>query len=219
MGAAHVARVLAPGVAAPGLVANTVAQSGTPTLAGWLARDALISAVLGTLLYGLWLWHAETGSLLAAAASAAFGFITAYMLCYMLHEWGHLIGARLTHSHMPLNRYASPGIGRFDITVHTRRQFVALSWGGVAGYVLATCLFLAVWATGGFAWVGAGLAVGGLAFVSQSLAVDMPQIVQVMRGADPLTTNQTGATPQIIVRRTWQTWLPLAGAIGLYALL
>ena len=66
--------------------------------------------------------------------------------------------------------------------------------------------------------VGGGLAVGGLAFLVQALAVDVPQILKVQRGADALKTNQTGATGAIILRRTWQTWIPLTTLLGVWHL-
>jgi hypothetical protein len=180
-----------------------------PTLAGWLLRDATLTAVFGLLLWGLYRWYDATGLAIAATTGAAVGFVSAYTLCYVYHEWGHLLGARLTRASMPLNAYAGAPIGRFDIVAHSRRQFLWLSWGGVAGYVLVMTLLVAMYAFGSAAWVGAGLAVGAIAFVSQSLAVDLPQIWRVMRGADPLQTTQQGASAEVIMRRTWQAWLPL----------
>ena len=118
---------------------------------------------------------------------------------------------------MPLNHYKTPLIGQFDATQHSVGQFLALSWGGIVGYLVAALGALAIYFSGTTSWWGAGLACGGLAFVVQSLAVDLPQVWAVMKGADPVTTNKSMATPAIILRRTWQTWLPLAAAIALYA--
>jgi hypothetical protein len=190
-----------------------------PTLPGWLIRDGLITAGLGLLLWALYRWHATTDATSAAAAGAIVGFVAAYTLCYVYHEWGHLLGARLAHADMPLNRYAGALIGRFDVTAHSTGQFLAMSWGGVAGYVLVMVLLLAGYTLRGWGWVGAGLAVGAGAFVSQSLAVDLPQIWQVTRGADPLEINRRGASPAVILRRTWQAWLALAGALAVWNLL
>ena len=47
----------------------------------------------------------------------------------------------------------------------------------------------------------------------QSLAVDLPQIFKVLAGDDPLTTNARGASGAVILRRTAQTWLPLAALL------
>ena len=147
------------------------------------------------------------------AAGAALGFIGAYMLCYIYHEWGHLIGARITGSDMPLNGYKGALIGRFDIKNHTVRQFLALSWGGVIAYGMTALITVLLYGLTEHSWVGAGLAVGGLAFVSQSLSVDLPQIWKVMHGADAAETNASGASAQVILRRTWQSWLALTAAL------
>jgi hypothetical protein len=192
---------------------------GTATLPGWLLRDATITTVLGLLLWALYSWHDATGSAVAATAGAIIGFVAAYLFCYVYHEWGHLLGARLTRADMPLNAYAGAPIGRFDVAAHSRRQFLSLSWGGVAGYVLVMTLLVGFYLIGGWGWVGAGLAVGAIAFVSQSLAVDLPQIWRVTRGADPLETNRRGASAAVILRRTWQAWLPLTALLLAWNLL
>ena len=153
------------------------------------------------------------GGLAGAAGAVAVGFVVAYVLCYATHEWGHLIGARLTGARMPLNRYSSPLIGLFNPACHTRRQFLALSWGGVAGYTLVACASVGVWASADLGLAGVGLAVGGLAFLTQSLAVDLPQIWKVSAGADATETNRDGTAPALILRRTWQCWTLLAIAL------
>ena len=144
------------------------------------------------------------------------GFIAAYVLCYIYHEWGHLLGATWSGGHMPLAPYAGPVIGTFAIAEHSRTQFLWLSWGGVIAYVTAMIITVGVHFSGILGHAGAGLAVGGLAFVSQSLAVDLPQILAVRGGADIAATSAAGANAQIIMRRTWQTWIPLAFLLGLW---
>ena len=148
-----------------------------------------------------------------------FGFVLAYMLIYIFHEWGHLIGARLAGAVMPLQPYKSIALGQFDITQHSKRQFIFLSWGGVIGYLLATLLTIVVYMSGFLGVAGAGMAIAGLAFSLQALSVDLPQIVKVYRGQHTLTVNQQGTTPALILKRTWQTWLPLGAAILAYNLL
>ena len=180
------------------------------TLGGWILRDVLIVAVLTLLLWGLVQWHAATQGVLAALLGSVLGFVSAYIVCYIVHEWGHLLGARLAGATMPLNGYKGALLGRFDIAAHSQAQFLALSWGGVLGYLGVAAIAVSLYLGAGLAWVGAGLAVGGLAFVLQSLAVDLPQIFRVMGGEAATDVNASGATPQVILRRTWQTWVPLA---------
>ena len=187
---------------------------GNGTLVGWIARDTLIFLLLAFVCAALNAWTVGGTGVLAAAIGTAFGFVSAYVGCYIVHEWGHLIGARASGASMPFNHYRTPLIGAFDPSAHSTRQFLALSWGGVVGYLLVAAAMLLIYLHGALNWVGAGLATGGAAFVVQSLAVDLPQINRVRRGADPVATNREGTTPAIILRRTWQTWLPLAVLIG-----
>jgi hypothetical protein len=194
-------------------VSEALSPSPRPTLAGWIIRDVLITSGLAAMLLGLAAWHEAEGSLAAALVAPALGFVAAYVLCYVYHEWGHLIGARLTGAAMPLAPYAGALIGHFDIQAHSRRQFLWLSWGGVIAYVALMSIALSVYLHGGLGPAGAGFAVGGLAFVVQSLSVDVPQIVRVMRGDDIARTSAEGANARVILRRTWQSWLVLAGAL------
>ena len=181
-----------------------------PSLVGWITRDTLITLMLAAALWGLQLWHVNAPSPFSQVVVPTIGFIAAYVLCYIFHEWGHLLGARLAGGQMPLAPYAGALIGIFAIAEHTRRQFLWLSWGGVIAYVTIMLITVYVYFDGGLGLTGAGLAVGGLAFVSQSLAVDLPQIWRVSRGADIAATSAAGANAEVILRRTWQTWIPLA---------
>ena len=114
---------------------------------------------------------------------------------------------------MPLLPYRSILIGLFDPGTQSRQQFLWLSWGGVIGYAAVTIITLIVYFRGGLGLAGTGLAVGGLAFLVQSLSVDLPQIFKVMGGADMAETNAAGAHPKVIVKRTWQSWSLLALAL------
>ncbi len=170
------------------------------------------------MLLGLAAWHGVESSAAAAVVAPPLGFLAAYVLCYIYHEWGHLIGARLTGAAMPLAPYAGALIGYFDIQAHSRRQFLWLSWGGVIAYLAVMAVAIFVYLHGGLGPAGAGFAVGGLAFVVQSLSVDLPQIVKVARGEDVAKTSAEGANARIILRRTWQSWSVLAGVLIIWNL-
>jgi hypothetical protein len=146
------------------------------------------------------------------------GFIGAYVLCYIYHEWGHLIGATARGAHMPLSSYRGALIGLFDVRKHTREQFLWLSWGGVIAYGLVALAAVAIHFSGELGAAGAGFAIGGLAFLVQSLSVDGPQIWRVHRSADPATTNAAGTRPALILKRTWQSWSVLAVCLVLWNL-
>ncbi len=182
----------------------------SPSLMGWLLRDATLTVIFTLAMWGLNTWHLSSGFWAATVLCVAIGFIAGYVLCYVYHEWGHLLATRLSGGHMPLAPYAGPIIGKFNIADHSRRQFIWLSWGGVVAYTTTMMITVAVYASGSLGLSGSGFAVGGLAFVAQSLSVDLPQIRRVTRGADIAATSAAGANAQIILRRTWQSWTVLA---------
>jgi hypothetical protein len=103
----------------------------------FVIRDLTI--LLGTI--GLW-WlslSVEQGTGLASALSISAG-VGAAVCAYNLHEWGHLVGARLTHSaYVPAKRLISPFLFSYDAELNTRGQFLLMS---LAGFV-ATALFVA----------------------------------------------------------------------------
>lgn len=161
-------------------------------------------------LWGLSLWQGRAPSMVSTVLVPSLAFIAAYALCYVYHEWGHLLGARFAGACMPLLPYAGALLGSFDLEAHSRRQFLWLSWGGVAGYVLTLVLALALYSAGTLGLAGAGFAVGALAFNVQSLSVDVPQILRVQGGADIVQTTAEGGNARTILRRTWQSWSALA---------
>lgn len=192
------------------------------SLAGWGLRDLSIMTISAAIILGLGQWQAATASTTSHIVGAAAGFVIGYVLCYIVHEWGHLIGAKLSGSVMPLSRYSSPLIGSFDIYAHNRRQFLAMSWGGIAGYVLVGALLVTLYFVDYRGTVSGGLAVAGLAFNVQSLCVDLPQIVRVQRlqqsRSDIAETNRTGASGAVILKRTGQSWAALALLLALWHL-
>jgi len=104
---------------------------------GFVIRDLTI--LMATI--GLW-WlslSAEPGTTLASVLSISAG-VGAAICAYNLHEWGHLIGARLTHSvYVPAKRLISPFLFSYDAEHNTRKQFLIMSLAGFA----ATAVFLA----------------------------------------------------------------------------
>ena len=190
-------------------------MANKPTLTGWLTRDASIAAILALTCYGLTRWHAIADNLFTNVISHIVGFVATYVVCYIVHEWGHLIGAKATGSNMPFASYKSPLIGFFDASKHSTKQFLALSWGGVIGYTLVCGLALTLFFNFKNPVTG-GMAIGGLAFVCQSWLVDLPQIFHVRKGADPVATNRKGASKEMILKRTWQAWIVLAAALLTY---
>jgi len=87
----------------------------------------------------------EQGSSLASALSITAG-VGAAVCAYNLHEWGHLIGARLTRSvYVPAKRIISPFLFSYDAERNTRRQFLWMSLSGfaaTAAFVVAFVLWM-----------------------------------------------------------------------------
>ena len=104
-----------------------------PTATGWLIRDICIGAILVALLTLGFLWHVHSPSMASTLVVPGISFIAAYMICYIVHEWGHLIGAKLADAHMPLYGYKGVLLGQFDPAKNSTKQFLFLSWGGVVG--------------------------------------------------------------------------------------
>jgi len=191
----------------------------TPTLTGWARRDAVLYGVAIVLLQLCDYWQAAGSFWLADLVAPLVGFIVAYGLCYVNHEWGHYWGARWAGARLPLGPYRGVLLGLFDPQQHSRRQFQAMSLGGVVGYVFTAGVVLSIFSLSAGTIIWGGLALGGVAFVVQSLSVDGPIIWRVHRGADVIVTAREGAAPAVILRRTWQSWSLLALLIGLtYAL-
>ena len=88
-----------------------------------------------------------------------------------------------------------------------------MSWGGVAFYLLVAATAVVIYLIMPGAAVIAGFTIGAIAFIAQSLAVDLPIIIKVQKGAPIATTASSGAAPDVILRRTCQTWLPLSIAL------
>ena len=132
----------------------------------------------------LFLWKLEaslrTGSVASLLVSVATGGATAF--CgYLLHEWGHLIGARIGRSVVRLP--TSPTevfLFNFDSDQNGRNQFLIMSLGGyvasvlVVGFLLTT---LSVTTVAGA--VAIGLTAAG---VVATAVLEIPPFVHVWRG-------------------------------------
>lgn len=197
-------------------------------LPGWLCCDAVLFFGLSALMWLTHLWHAHSGSLAAAIIGCALGFVAGFILCFAFHEWGHWLGARLAGVELALNDYwqAIRGystthrlIPDFDGTVHSPGQFLWMSWGSVLAYLFASLVAFLVHVDGVLGVTGAAFSIGVMAFTAQSLALDMPVIVQVMRGAEVAPCFSRHMTSEKIKRRTIYSLAALAVAVIAWNLL
>ncbi len=107
---------------------------------GFAIRDVTI--LLGTIV--LWWLGLSAGpeTTLAATLSISAG-VGAAICAYNLHEWGHLVGAHLTHSvYTPARRLISPFLFAYDADHNTRRQFLIMSLAGFAATAVFVTAFL-----------------------------------------------------------------------------
>ncbi|MEM9621112.1 MAG: hypothetical protein AAF993_05650 [Pseudomonadota bacterium] len=187
-------------------------------LGQWLVRDVLIIAGLLALWHYCNLWYVgATGIVagLAALLTAVLGFISAYVSCYIVHEWGHYAGARLAGAVIPIGTPRGIALGLFNPYDHSVRQFQSMSWGGVVGYTLTAIICVSLYQP---TLAYQALAVGGIAFVMQSWSVDLPIILRIQRGAPVLPTASDGASAAVIGRRTLQSWSVLTVGVVIWAL-
>jgi hypothetical protein len=111
--------------------------------AAHVLRDASI------LLVTLLVWSVDAslrseGGMIAATVAVIGGALTA--LCgYLVHEWGHLLGALSAGStvHLPA-KITSAFLFQFDSDRNTRRQFLRMSMGGFVASALVIVLLVAV---------------------------------------------------------------------------
>ena len=144
-----------------------------------LARDGLLFALC------LALWHWLPAGKPSGAGAISLQIATGLMTVvagFLLHEWGHLLGAWLGGSAfvLPASPLESPFLFRYNNVRNSRGQFCAMSLGGFASsllFVAALLLFL----PGGLAsLIALGLTGVGVLAV---LATEVPGLVKVMRGA------------------------------------
>jgi len=142
-------------------------------------RDLLV------LLATLALWRVDAAlrggpgpgpALVAVAAGAG-----AALCGYLVHEWGHLLGARLAGAvvHLP-TRARDHFLFRFDVARNDRRAFLAMSVGGLGASLVAVAALLAVLPLGALSGqVALGLVAAG---VLATFVLELPVAWRVARG-------------------------------------
>jgi hypothetical protein len=128
-------------------------------------------------------WQRVTGLALASVLAVATALPAGVVLATLLHEWGHLAGARLAGA-----RYGIPGkpglfVFDFDFERNTAQQFLTMSYGGQIGGALAVlllCFALPLDSAGRAMLVSA--AAGAAVFAA---AIEWPVIGRTRAGANP----------------------------------
>jgi hypothetical protein len=159
------------------------------------ARDVLIVALTAGI------WH------LAAAASAEPGMrgdfagvlagITIGVCGYLLHEWGHLLGAVAAGSTVrPPRSLASGFLFSFDSQANSRRQFIALSLGGWTASVVVLWFVYAQLPSDLFASrVARGVVTANMLLI---VLIEVPLVVfSLVTGKVPPVDNQATPAPAV----------------------
>lgn len=142
-------------------------------------RDA---AVIGATV-ALWSVVGDTtGSGAAAIALAILAALLTALCGFLLHEWGHLLGALAARSvvALPASPFASPFLFRFDVGRNDGRQFCAMSLGGFIASVLAVLGLVWILPPGRLATL-LTLALVALGVIA-TFILEVPEFLRVWRG-------------------------------------
>jgi hypothetical protein len=152
----------------------------------FVLRDSLI-ILLTVALWMVTLKLGQAHNLPSAAMHVATALLTV-LVAYLLHEWGHLIGAWISGAafELPARVTESPFLFRFDTGRSSRAQFLQMSLGGFTSSLL-TVVFLAVALPRDMlaSWIALGLTAVG---VVATLITEVPMFVGVWRGG-PMPTG------------------------------
>ena len=147
--------------------------------AGFVLRDAALVALAGALV------ALDASSRAAGRPSVALGLASGVLVAlgsFLLHEWGHWLGAVLTGARVHRPRTVlSPFLFWFDTSSSTRAQFLSMSVGGYA----ATGLAVAAIVAGADPSTTSGATALALAVVGLvvTAAAELPTTFRVARGA------------------------------------
>jgi hypothetical protein len=137
----------------------------------------------------LWLrtWEADGGAGFMLYLAVAWAVLCGIALSHIIHEWGHFLGAVLSRSMLSIKARLHPLFFDFDYSANSRRQFLALGYGGLLGNVLLLSLLMLVTVPPA-TLLEAGLlaaVVGQLVYV---LVLELPVSLGIRAGRDPLET-------------------------------
>jgi hypothetical protein len=149
---------------------------------------AVVHLLVGMTVLSLWAatdaWQAVTGLAVASLLSVLAAIPAGLVFSTLVHEWCHLLGARLAAAAYTVP--AKPGlfVFNFDFAQNSLAQFRTMSFGGQGGSLLA--VLLVWWAlpldTAGRAMLFSA-SVGSGAF---GALVEWPVLARVSAGGDPL---------------------------------
>lgn len=148
------------------------------------AKLAIRDLAAVALCIGCWLFEGQTreaGGVLHWLAIAAAAVAT-FLVNYILHEWGHLLGAKLAGSVChPANTLKTFYLFHFDTQRSSVRQFFAMAAGGLVASTALLPFWLIVLPLHAAAGIAA-MALIALGYLA-TLATELPVVWRIAHGA------------------------------------
>ncbi|MEZ5556691.1 hypothetical protein [Haliea sp.] len=141
-------------------------------------------------------WFRSSALPIAAILGVLSGAAAGAIICTLVHEWFHYLGAIATRG-----RYRRPSrlalfAFEWDFKHNSPRQFLVMSYAGTLGSLAAIALFmLSIPAETPCSIALLAASVGSLAFAG---AIEWPVIARVQRGGDPLV-ELSKTTPRVVL--------------------
>ncbi len=191
-----------------------IAAKDEATLSLVMLRDVAIVSALLSLFAAAETWASTSGLALASLLSIVDGLLVGAATAAVLHEWGHLAGARLAGGHAPLKPIGGffP-IFDFDYKNNDARAFDWMSIGGNLGDISVVLFFF--FALPQASPGAAALVAGAFGFAVFAGAIEFPVIQKARAGLTGI--EALGTIPRDFLRR-YSRW-GIGAALAAFVLL
>ena len=171
------------------------------------AAHAALAIILLALFAAANNWYQSSSLILAAVLGVVSGAAAGAIICTLVHEWFHYLGALAARGQHSRPARLALFAFEWDFKSNNRHQFLVMSYAGTLGSLVAIALFainIPAETPGSIALLSAS--VGSLFFAG---GIEWPVIARVHAGGDPLG-ELSRTTPGVVKR---------SATIGLVALL
>jgi len=164
-------------------------------LALWAAADA---------------WQAVTELAIASVLSVGTALVAGVVLSTMIHEWGHLAGARFAKARYSIPDSLGLFVFNYDFRSNSVSQFLSMSYGGQIGGALAIVL---IWLSIPFDTAGRAMlfsaSIGAFVFAAM---IEWPVLAGTRKGGNPAqelgrinkqTLYRSGSTALAVIAVVW----------------
>ncbi len=171
------------------------------------AAHAALALILLALFAAADNWYQSSSLILAAVLGVVSGAAAGGIICTLVHEWFHYLGALAARGQHSRPARLALFAFEWDFKRNSRNQFLVMSYAGTLGSLVAIALFainIPPATPCSIALLAAS--VGSLAFAG---AIEWPVVARVHAGGDPLG-ELSRTTPRVVLH---------SAIIGLVALL